>query len=177
MTTIGRAVFGLVLAVGMTAQARAACEENELTMEMHFDAVSSVGPGDAEVNSQNGRTTSVAVRTASLVNHGSYLTITVTYEVTEGRPDFTHLRETKNFTIQAPQGCRITKFGSGRVHENFSKNFAGKDHNWHDIREAVHPSGTYFSELKVKFDDVGRDDTGNAQLTGTLAIPVELVAE
>lgn len=131
-----------------------------------------VGGGDADVFSKPGRRTQVDVVTRDIQLERTHLNITVQYDVREMRSNYTHLSKSETFTISAPAGFCITGLSPRRRHDSFRQVFVGEDHSFHDVTHRV-PDG-YFSSLQIRFDGRGRDDTGNAQLIGELAVPVYL---
>lgn len=149
-------------------------EERTLTKEVNFTTVPHVGGGDADVFSQDGRTTEITVRTSDLNNHSTHLTITVVYRIQEVSPDHTVLERREEQRLDAPDGFRIARIGMGRMHANFRDGFPGGDHGVHEISSRNGIQGSYLNDAHVKFDDWGRDDLGNAQFRGHLSIPVVL---
>lgn len=131
-----------------------------------------VGGGDADVVSKKGRMTQVDVVTRDIQLERTYLNLTVQYDVREMRKDYTHLSKSETFRLPAPDGFCITGLSPRSRHAQFREVFVGKDHSFHDVTHRV--PNSYFSSLVIRFDGKGRDDTGNAQLRGTLAVPVYL---
>ena len=116
----------------------------------------------------------VSVKTSNLVNHGNHLTIDVTYTIRERAKNYTHLERSETVTLPAPSGSCIVTFGTNKIDANYYNPFFGEDHNWYNISNAKNINNSYFDVLSIRFDGKGNDDTGNAQLDGTIAIPVKL---
>lgn len=145
-----------------------------IRQEIKFTDVPRKGGGDADVNSKKGRQTDVSVKTSNLVNHGNHLTIDVTYTIRERAKNYTHLERSETVTLPAPSGSCIVTFGTNKINANYYNPFFGEDHNWYNISNAKNINNSYFEALSIRFDGKGNDDTGNAQLDGTIAIPVKL---
>ena len=139
----------------------------------------SIGPGDEDVNSKGGRTTRTRVMNFSptVDNNRTQIYLTVVYEVEESHKDYTHLRGESTVVIQAESGSRIVQIGPNGKNATFYREFRGEDHGWHDITDDPGVQGSYFGQLRIKFDDKGDDNHGNAQLYGFVNIPVILEIE
>ncbi|MBC6430247.1 hypothetical protein FM036_05110 [Nostoc sp. HG1] len=144
--------------------------------EIVFNQVPILGGGDPDVNSKSGRQTFVSVTTSNLINYGRHLTIDVTYDIKEARKDYTHLRKSEAFRIPAPFGYCISEYGFNKTHTNYNGTFVGQNHNFNNISQEENVRDSFFESLNIRFDGKGDDHQGNAQLTGTISIPVTLVA-
>lgn len=145
---------------------------SELVRVIDVGRVPWVAGDDPDVNTKSGRWTDIEVSTSNLRVFGDHVTIDLIYRVFEVSRDNTTLQHLESVTIFAPAGFRVSRVGEGRSHTTFRRTYGGRDHDWHDETAAV--EGTYLRQLSFKFDGVGRDDQGNAQMRCIIAIPVEL---
>ena len=156
-----------------TAQAQSVF--TDLTQSFYTTNIYWQGGGDAEVNTKSGRFTDVIVQTDYPEIHtgGVAASIVVMYEIHEGYPNYTVLRRYETVYLFPPPGYHIVNAGFNKSPVNWSKRYFGQDHNWHN--ESAEVAYTYLRSLSVKFDGSGRDDQGNAAMSGEIALPVELV--
>ena len=148
-------------------------KDDVLQKTVHFSSIPHVGGGDPDVHSKNGRRTQVIVQTGMATIRNKKIIVKVSYSIKELVRNNTLLRKEDEVEIPAPAGYSVEKIKLNRQAQ-FSYNFPNEDHRWHDISKHPGIKGSHFSSLKIKFDGKGDDDTGNAQLSGTLSIPVTL---
>ncbi len=101
-----------------------------------IDKVPSIGPGDADIFSHDGRNTKVTITTGPIIiaSGGSFLEFSLQYRIEEMQPDFTTLEWRDNVKLFAPEGTTIIQAGSGTQPVHYEQIFPGRDHNWHDQR-------------------------------------------
>jgi len=130
-----------------------------------------VGPGDDEVNTKDGRHTTVKLNLTKPVvePQASRLKVHVVYDVIEGRRDYTHLQMSTDILIPLP-----TDWSQVRVQgvADFRTNMViyGKNHRWNpvDVNTA-----SWMQTLEAKIDGPGDDADGNAGLRINFAIPLD----
>ena len=149
-------------------------EKRKLPKEVIFKKVKLFGGGDADVFTKEARETQIEISTDNLRQKEGLLSIDINYSIMELAPNNTHLKETKTFNVKIPQGVKFVSIGNVK-HLKFSGKWNGKNHSWETIFSDKIKNGTVFSSLKIKFDDDGPDDQGNAQLRGKLEIPIRVV--
>jgi hypothetical protein len=171
----GLAAITVLMLGTLSGTAQAQSVFTDLTQSFYMTNIYWQGGGDAEVNTKSGRFTDVFVTTENFEIHtgGVGASIVVKYEIHEGYPDYTVLRRYETIFLSAPLGYRIVNAGFNKFPVNWSQRYFGRDHDWHDESAAV--DQTYLRQLSVKFDGSGRDDQGNAAISGVISIPVELV--
>jgi hypothetical protein len=164
------------LALGtLSGTAEAQSVFTELTPSFYMTNIFHVSGGDADVYSKSGRYTDVIVSTGfpTIYSDGLVGSILLTYEVREVASNYTVLRRSETVWFAPPDGYRMVN-NYFRQPTALSRRYSGQDHNWHD--ESAATSGrSYIKILNVRFDGPGRDDQGNAAMSGRLSIPVDLV--
>lgn len=139
-----------------------------------FSTVASVGPGDADVNTQKDRSTRVWVssKTPDPSQGTNSIRVTVEYAVEEVHKDNTRLDESRNVDIQLPYGYQFVEFGGGYHDAQYEDVIRGKFHSWKTITNLSGIAGSCLDSCKIKIDDDGDDDEGGAQLDAHIMIPV-----
>jgi hypothetical protein len=149
--------------------------------DLLIDRLNSTGPGDEDVNSKSGRTTTVTVKSSAPAPAmgASSVFVTVDYTVSEGRSDYTRLKGSRVVEIQLESGARFNSFGAGFVNADYTEVIGGERHNWFDISDRAGIRGSILQWCEIKMDGKGDDDQGNAQLSAHLAVPlvVDIEAE
>jgi hypothetical protein len=171
----GLAAITVLMLGTLSGTAQAQSVFTDLTQSFYTTNIYWQGGGDAEVNTKSGRFTDVFVTTENFEIHtgGVAVSTVLKYEIHEGYPDYTVLRRYETVFLFAPPGYHIVNAGFNKSPVNWSKRYFGQDHNWHN--ESAEVAYSYLRSLEVKFDGSGRDDKGNAAMSGVIAIPVELV--
>jgi hypothetical protein len=171
----GLAAITVLMLGTLSGTAQAQSVFTDLTQSFYTTNIYWQGGGDAEVNTKSGRFTDVFVQTGYPEIHtgGVAASIVVMYEIHEGYSDYTVLRRYETVYVSPPPGYRIASIGINKGPVNWSNRYFGRDHDWHDESAAM--ALTYLQSLSVKFDGSGRDDQGNAAMSGVISIPVELV--
>lgn len=136
--------------------------------------VRNISGGDPDVYSYPGRRTRVAVYTDNLqiAANGSSVSFSLFYEIQEMRANWTTLQYRGIVRLDAPANTRIVQAGGNTVDVIYDNVFVGQNHQFNDVSNQV--GGTYLNHLEVKFDGLGPDHEGNAQLKASIAIPVVL---
>lgn len=144
-----------------------------------IDRMNSIGPGDEDVNTQSGRSTTVTVKSsAPRPAYGSTeVVVTLEYKVREGRKDNTTLYAKEVVTIQLENGARFVEFGGGYTDADYKEVIGGEQHDWFDITNRSGIRGSVLQWCNIKIDGKGDDDNGNAQLSGHLSIPLVVEIE
>ena len=130
-----------------------------------------VGPGDDEVNTKDGRHTTVKLNlTRPVVEpQASRLKVHVVYDVIEGRRDYTHLQMSEDILIPLPNDwTQVTVQGAADF--NTRMVIYGKNHRWNPVNVNT---VNWMQTLEAKIDGPGDDAEGNAGLRINFAIPLE----
>lgn len=130
-----------------------------------------VGPGDADVNTQSGRHTTVKINLTKPVvePQAKRLKVHVVYDVIEGRSDYTHLKMDTDILIPLPNDwTNVTLQGAADFIANMV--IYGKNHQWNSVNvNAVN----WIQTLEAKIDGPGDDTMGNAGMHINFAIPLD----
>ncbi len=134
----------------------------------------SIGPGDSDVYTQNGRFTEVEIVCTHPEVIEDHLQIGVTYDVKEGQEDYTNLQMIRDIEIPLPGNWKNVKvLDSADFH--LETVFYGKNHKWNPVKTNL-PTNQWIRSIYAKIDGIG-DDEGNAGLRINFSIPVEYKLE
>ena len=147
--------------------------------DIHIDRVDSIGPGDADINTQSGRSTNIRVytHTPTPTRGATSIEFTLEYWLREGRRDHTTLSAKRSIRIQLPWGYRWHSFGAGYVDARLNETIDGKQHGWIDISDYPALAGTALDSCQIKTDGKGDDDRGNARLMAHVMVPLVVDVE
>jgi len=131
----------------------------------------SIGPGDPDVNTKDGRITTVKINLTrpEAEPQATRLKVHVIYDVIEGRRDFTHLQMNRDILLGLPFDWRNVVVKNA-ADFNFEMVVSGKNHQWIpiDVSEC-----NWIQSIEAKIDGPGDDNSGNAGLRIVFAIPLE----
>jgi hypothetical protein len=133
--------------------------------------------GDDDVNTQDGRTTTVTITANQLriSEDGRSVLVTVMCDIHEDHKNYTnlHREEVVNIPIPYDWNGKLLRFVDVTDFQ-FRTRYPGKNHNWNDFTKNV--SNSCVHDGRVKFDDnnenTGLGDSESAGLILNFAIPV-----
>jgi hypothetical protein len=124
--------------------------------------VPKVGMGDADIYSQNGRTTNIKVSVKELKVEGANLKAHVIYQIEENFvPDHSILRWDNTVSFPLDPNWTVNQILSTAVDNTIP--FPNKNWNWNQFPAGYNGDTSVLYDAWVKFDGSGMDDQGNAQ--------------
>jgi len=157
---------------GLASDCLAGERADKRVYDYEMTSVPKVGGGDADINSQGGRSTQVHIKVSNirLDNDGRAILVEVLYSVKEVWKNYTHLQRKATVRVDLPNNWKVKKLADDVTELDHSEAIEGKEHGWVDISNNT--GGTCVEEAQVKIDGPGDDDKGNARLKIKLVIPV-----
>ena len=133
----------------------------------------SIGPGDADVFTKKGRTTNVSFKANNIrvSEDGKSIVISVSYKISEGRKDYTNLEWVGDVYIPLEYESKIIKVVDTSDF-SWEGSFQGENHNWNQIN--VNTPNSCITDLSLKIDGKGDDDTGNAGVKAQFLVRAEV---